>query len=479
MPAEQIAWLTATQLVDAYRAGHLSPVEVTRTLLERIAQLNPSLNAYCLIDEPAALTCARASEARWRAGTPIGALDGVPVSIKDLLLTRGWPTLRGSLTVDRAGPWAEDAPATARLREAGAVLLGKTATPEFGWRGSTDSPVTGITRNPWRLDVTPGGSSGGAAAAVTAGLGPLAVGTDGGGSVRIPAAFTGSVGLKAHFGRVPAYPASPMGTVSHVGPHSRTVADCALMLGVIARPDTRDWTSLPPTDHDWTIDAAAGAREGGIRGLRIALSPRLGYVRYLDPRIEQALEGAAKVFESLGAHVERVDPDIPDCTEAFRIHWYASARQFLHRLPPERQALLDPGLRDTMAAAQRYTLVDFLDAQALRAEMALRMSRFAQRFDLLLTPGTAVVPFAVGKVMPEPPPEYAGIAPYDWSWWTPYSYPFNLTQQPALVMGSGFTDDGLPMSLQLVAPAHREDLCLRAAAAYESATVWHTRRPPV
>lgn len=479
MPQEEIHWLGATELVDAYRARRLSPVEVTRAILDRIARLNPSLNAFCLVDEAAALADARAAEARWRDGVPAGPLDGVPVSIKDLVYTRGWPTLRGSLTSDPAGPWDFDGPAVARLRETGAVLLGKTTTPEIGWRGSTDSPLTGITRNPWRLDVTPGGSSGGAVAAVAAGLGPLAVGTDGGGSVRIPAAFTGTVGLKAHFGRIPVFPASIMGSVSHVGPQTRTVADCALMLCVLSRPDARDWTALPPIGRDWTEDARDGAREGGLRGLRIAYSPRLGYVRYVDPRVERAVARAAEVLESLGAHVAQADPDIPDSTEAFRIHWFCSARQALHRLPPERFALLDPGLQDSVRAGARYSIADYLDAQALRAELALRMARFAQRFDLLLTPATAVPPFEVGRVMPTPPSEHAGVASYDWSWWTPFSYPFNLSQQPALVMGCGFTDDGLPLALQLVAPAHREDLCLRAAAAYESATDWHRRRPPI
>jgi aspartyl-tRNA(Asn)/glutamyl-tRNA(Gln) amidotransferase subunit A len=476
MQDKDLAYLSAIELLDAYRQRRLSPVEVTRALLSRIDALNPLINAFCLVDHEAALASARASEARWQAGSPSGALDGVPASIKDLILTRGWPTLRGSLTVDPAGPWDEDAPATARLREAGAVLLGKTTTPEFGWRGSTDSPLTGITRNPWRLDTTPGGSSGGACAAIAAGLGALAVGTDGGGSVRMPAAFTGTVGIKPHFGRVPAYPLSPMGTVAHIGPHARTVADCALMLREIARPDDRDWMSLPPTQHDWLDDVRAGAKEGGIRGLRIAYSPRLGYVRHLDSRIEAAVEAAARKFADLGAIVEQVDPPLPDSAHTFRVHWFSSARQFLHRLPPEKFSLLDPGLQATVRDAARFTLVDYLDAQATRGVMGRIMGEFHRNHDLLLTPATAVPPFAVGEVMPPPPPEFAS-APHDWTWWTPYSFPFNLTQQPALVMGCGFTDDGLPLALQLVAPNHREDLCFRAASAYEGATRWGDRRP--
>lgn len=479
MRNEDIAYLSATELVEAYRARSLSPVEVTRVILERIEALQPLLNCFCLLDPESALRSARASEARWRDGEPLGPADGVPATVKDLILARGWPTLRGSLTVDPAGPWDVDAPSTARLRESGAVLLGKTTTPEFGWRGSTDSPLTGITRNPWRTDVTPGGSSGGAVAALAAGLGALALGTDGGGSVRIPAAFTGTVGLKPHFGRVPAYPLSPMGTVAHIGTQTRTVADCALMLRVIAQPDARDSLALPASTHDWGHDVRVGSREHGIRGLRIAFSPRLGYVRYVDPRIEAAVAQAARTFESLGAVVEQVDPPLPDSTHAFRVHWFGSARQLLHRLPPEKFARLDPGLQETVRDAERYTITDYLDAQALRGTMGTAMGIFHQQYDLLLTPATSVPPFEVGKVMPPPPPEAGPDALKDWTWWTPFSYPFNMTQQPALVMGCGFTDDGLPLSLQLVAPAHREDLCLRAAAAYEMATDWHRRRPPV
>ena len=265
--------LTATELLDAYRKRTLSPVEAAEAVLARIKKLNPAFNAFNLVSDKA-LDEARASEARWLAGAPQGLLDGVPVSIKDIILTRGWPTLRGSKTVDPAGPWNDDAPATARLREHGAVILGKTTTPEFGWKGVTDSPLTGITRNPWNKDKTPGGSSGGAAAAVASGMGPLAVGTDGGGSIRIPCSFTGLFGIKASFGRVPAWPLSPFGTVAHVGPMTRSVADAALMLNVIALPDARDWHALPYEPRDWR-----GGLEQGVADLRIAYSPDLGYAK--------------------------------------------------------------------------------------------------------------------------------------------------------------------------------------------------------
>jgi aspartyl-tRNA(Asn)/glutamyl-tRNA(Gln) amidotransferase subunit A len=484
MDAEDLAYLSATDLVAAYRDRSLSPVEVTRTVLARIDALNPTLNAFVLVDHESALRDAHASEARWMAGSPAGPLDGVPASIKDLLLARGWPTLRGSKTTDPNQAWDVDAPSTARLREAGAVLLGKTTTPEFGWRGSTDSPLSGITRNPWDLTKTPGGSSGGAVAAIGAGLGALATGTDGGGSIRIPAAFTGTVGIKAHFGRVPAWPLSPMGTVAHVGPQTRTVEDAALMLDVLAQPDHRDWMALPRPEGSFAAALAGDAAGAGrfptgtsLRGLRIAYSPRLGYVPHLDPEIDAAVAAAAKVFAQLGASVEQVDPGITDSAGIFAVHWFSSARNLLYRLPPATLALLDPGLRTSIEFAERYTVGDFLDAQNDRGALAVRMQTFHRSWDLLLTPATAVLPFEVGRVMPEVPPGVTPINGCDWTWWTPYSFPFNLTQQPALVMGCGFSASGLPLALQLVAPNHREDLCLRAALAYERVTPWGAMRP--
>ena len=272
-----------------------------------------------------------------RSGEPVGPLDGVPVSIKDLILTRGWPTLRGSRTVDPNQPWDVDAPVTARLREAGAVLIGKTTTPEFGCKAETNSPLTGITRNPWDPTKTPGGSSGGTAAAVAAGLGPLSVGTDGAGSVRIPAAFCGNFGLKPSFGRVPAYPLSPFGTVSHIGPHTMSVADAALMLNVMQRPDARDWTSLPPTD----ADHLAGL-DDGIAGLRIAYSPTLGYANNVDPEVAAAVDAAVGELAGLGAVVEAVDPGFDDPLEITTGLWFTGAWTLWNQLSAEQQAVTDP-----------------------------------------------------------------------------------------------------------------------------------------
>jgi len=465
----ELAYMPATELVRRYRAKQLSPVEVTQAVLARIHELNPRLNAYCLVDEPGALEAARASEARWAKGAPLSQVDGVPASIKDLILTRGWPTLRGSTTVDPAGPWLEDGPAAARLRENGAVLLGKTCTPEFGWKGVTDSALTGVTRNPWNLQRTPGGSSGGASAQVAAGLGQLAVGTDGGGSIRIPCAFAGISGLKPAFGRVPAWPLSPFGTVAHVGPMARSVADCALMLNVLAQPDARDWTALPYVGTDWTRELGAG-----IKGLRIAYSPRLGYVRHVDAEVEARVADAAKVLADLGAVVERVDPGFVDCREIFWVHWTSGAYNLLRNMPKEKFALLDPGLQQAYASGSKHTLAQYFDAVNARGALGEHMKRFHQTYDLLLTPATAIPAFATGVVAPERP-----AGEQDWTWWTPFSFPFNLTQQPAISVPCGFSKDGLPIGLQLVGPMQREDMVLRAAHAYQQVSDFHLRRPPL
>src|SRR3982751_3339542 len=322
---QDLCGLSATALLDGYRKHELSPVEVTRAVLARIEKLNPVLNAFNLISDHA-LEDAKASEARWMSGQTKGLLDGVPVSIKDIILPRGWPTLRGSKTVDPKGPWNEDAPATARLREHGAVLIGKTTTPEFGWKGVTDSPLTGITRNPWNPNKTPGGSSGGAAAALAAGMGALAVGTDGGGSIRIPCSFTGLFGIKPSFGRVPAWPLSPFGTVAHVGPITRTVGDAALMLNVLSLPDARDWHALPYEPRDWRMGL-----EHGVRDVRIAWSPNLGYAK-VDPEVLSIVEKSIGVFKNLGAKVEEKHPGFDHPEAIFRAHWFSGAAFMLKNM---------------------------------------------------------------------------------------------------------------------------------------------------
>ncbi|HTQ77622.1 MAG TPA: amidase [Burkholderiales bacterium] len=449
--------LSATELLALYRCRKLSPVEAARAVLSRIEKLNPLLNAFCVVDADAAIREARKSEQRWRKGEPNGLLDGVPVSIKDLLLTRGWPTLRGSRAIDPKGPWRDDAPCVARLREHGAVLLGKTTTPEFGWKGVTDSPLTGVTRNPWNPKMTPGGSSGGGAAAVAAGMGPLTVGTDGGGSIRIPCGFTGLFGHKPSFGRVPAWPLSPMGTVAHVGPMTRSVADAALMMNVLTLPDARDWHQLPADGRDYRIGL-----EDGVRGLRVAFSEDLGYAK-VDAEVLRLVKAAVRTFSDLGARVEAQDPGFDDQLALFARHWFPGAAAIVRGIAPAKRRLMDPGLLETARQGEKVSLRQYMDAIQQRGALGLRMNAFHEKYDLLLTPTLPLPAFAAGREVSNLLKEKR------WTDWTPFTYPFNLTQQPAATVPCGLTKKGLPVGLHIVGPRYADALVLRAARAFESA----------
>ncbi|MEO9328050.1 MULTISPECIES: amidase [Gordonia] len=456
--------LSATELADAYRSGELTPETVAAELLDAIDEVDPSINAFCLLDRDTTIAQARESGERFRAGAPLGPLDGVPVSIKDLLLTKGWPTLRGSLMIrpDQM-EWDTDAPAVARLREAGAVLLGKVTTPEFGWKGVTDSPRTGVTRNPWNTERTSGGSSGGSAAAVAAGLGPLSVGTDGGGSIRIPAAYCGIVGLKPTLGRVPMYPPSPFAPVAHVGPMTRTVADCAVLLDVLSGPDPRDWSALPPPAQT-AVEAIADVHD--LSGLRIGYSTDLGFGTN-DAGVQANTDRAVSVLEQLGATVEKVDLGWDDPVWAYHVIWFAGADVVVRALGDGAEDKVDPLLLEALERHRDFTASDFVGATALRMEMGTQMGLFHREFDILVTPAMPTVAFEAGRTVPE------GSASPDWTSWTPYTYPFNLTGQPAITVPSGLVD-GLPTGVQFVGARHRDIIVLRVAAAYEAAAGFAT-----
>jgi aspartyl-tRNA(Asn)/glutamyl-tRNA(Gln) amidotransferase subunit A len=449
---------TATELVAGFGERAVSPVEATEAVLARIAARDGELNAFCLVDADGALEQARRSQRRWWAGEPAGPVDGVPTSIKDLFLTRGWPTLRGSRTIDPDQEWSEDAPAVARLREAGAVLIGKTTTPELGWKGVTDGPLTGVTRNPWDPTRTSGGSSGGSAAAVAAGMGPLATGTDGGGSIRIPAGFCGIVGFKPTYGRVPLYPPSPFGTLSHAGPMTRTVDDAALMLDVLSRPDARDWSALAPGAGSFRDHLGAG-----VGGLRIAFSPDLGYVD-VDSEVAAGVDAAVEVLARLGADVTQVDPGFADPVQAYHVLWFSGAAKSLERLPADRWSELDPGLREAAEEGRKLSALDYLEATGQRMALGSAMGRFHERFDLLVTPTLPIPAFTAGLEVPP------GWPAPRWTSWTPFSYPFNLTQQPAVSVPCGRTAGGLPIGLQIVGPRHADVRVLATAKAYQDAT---------
>ncbi|MFC8388771.1 amidase [Streptomyces sp. NPDC057238] len=451
----ELTELTAVRLLDGYREGEFSPVEVVRAALERAEEIQPEVNAFVRLLAEEALEQARASEERWRRGEPCGLLDGVPVTVKDILLLRGAPTLKGSRTIDpAAGRWDEDAPSVARLREHGAVFLGKTTTPEFGWKGVTDSPLSGVTRNPHDPTRTAGGSSGGAAAAVALGAGPLALGTDGGGSVRIPAAFCGIFALKPTYGRVPLYPASAFGTLAHVGPMTRDAADAALLMDVIGGPDSRDWSALGPASGSFSEGLA-----GGVRGLRVAYSPSLGGQVAVRPEVAAAVRRAVERLAGLGAYVEETDPDLTDPVEAFHTLWFAGAARVAQHLSREQREQLDPGLREICGAGARYSALEYLAAVDVRMGLGRRMGRFHDRYDLLVTPTVPITAFEAGAEVPK------GSGHRRWTGWTPFTYPFNMTQQPAATVPVGVDGDGLPIGLQIVAARHRDDLVLRGAHA--------------
>ncbi len=457
--------LSAHELALAYRNRSLSPVEATRAIFERMDAVNPLINAFCFEDREQTMRDALASEARWLSDTARSPLEGVPISIKDLILTKGWPTLRGSRTIDPTQAWLDDAPAVARVREAGMVMIGKTCTPEFGIKGTTDNTLTGVTRNPWNPTLTSGGSSGGSAAAVAAGLGPLSIGTDGAGSVRIPAAFTGGFGLKPSFGRVPAWPLSPFGTVAHLGPHSRTVRDAALLLNEIARPDVRDWTSLPYSACDYTASFERDPAEL-LRGLRIAFSPTLGYVNNVDEQVAVSVRRAVTAFAEAGAIVEEIDPGFDNPLEITTKLWFVGSATLYNGLSETQKALVDPALAWQAEQGNRLTVPELQTLTKRRGELGIHMRRFHERFDLLVTPGVSIPAFAAKS------PSEHELSIEAFLGWTPFSYPFNLTQQPACVCPCGFDREGLPLSVQIVGAMHADALVLRAAHAFEQMRPW-------
>ncbi len=466
-----LARWSAADLVAGYRSGALSPVDATEAALDAISTHDALVNAFVLVDAQGARSAARESERRWRSGQALGPADGVPTSVKDVFLTAGWPTLRGTHLIDDAGPWPDDAPAVARMREAGAVLLGKTTTPELAWKGVTDSVRHGVTGNPWGAALTAGGSSGGSATAVGLGMGAWSVGTDGGGSVRIPASFTGTVAFKPTYGLVPLWPASPFGTLSHAGPMTRCVHDCARLLDVLSGFDPRDWSAMPTRSGSFE----AGLRNG-VTGLRVAFSATLGFGSN-DDEVETLVRTAVAELAAAGADVDEVDPGFEDPVEAFQVLWFAGAakavEQYARVVEPDALELGDPGLRQVVASAAAFTASDYLDATGVRMDLGTRMGRFHQDHDLLVTPTMPIAAFPAGQAAPDGWPSQL------WTSWTPYTYPFNMTQQPALSVPCGFTGAGLPAGLQIVGPRHGDTLVLRAGQAYEQRTTWSESVPRV
>jgi aspartyl-tRNA(Asn)/glutamyl-tRNA(Gln) amidotransferase subunit A len=466
MHADDLCFLPAFELAARIRQRDVSPVEVTRAVLERADRLDPHLNAFCTRMDEEALAEAQRAEVAVARGDVLGPLHGVPVSIKDNIYIKGCRTTFGSKLLEN-DVTAVDAPLVERLRAAGAILIGRTNSPEFGWKGVTDNRVFGITRNPWNLELTPGGSSGGASAAVASGIGPIGIGTDGGGSLRIPASFCGLVGHKPSYGRVPTWPGVSIGALRHPGGITRTVTDSALLLNVISGPDERDAGSLPADDVDYVAEL-----DRGIDGVRIAFSPNLGYSTVHHDVAKHVALGA-EAFSETGASIERVDLDWPDPYECWKVFFYGAAAARLGRELDQRGDLLDPGLRLAVEEAVQLTGLESSAALVARDEFWQRVRVLFESFDLLITPTLAVPPFPVGQDNAPPLTD----EPQGELQWTQFTYPFNLTGQPAVSLPCGWTDEGLPIGMQIIGRRFDDALVLRAARAFEIARPWHDRRP--
>ena len=458
----EIFKLSAHELSDAYNNKTLSPVEVTKSIIDRINSIDKDINAFVFIDEEKALEQARGSENRWFSNTEKSPIDGVPTAIKDLLYTKGWATLRGSKTINPNNEWNDDAPVTARLKEAGAVLIGKTTTPEFGHRGTTQSPLTGITRNPWNLKCTSGGSSGGSSSSVASGMGPLAIGTDGGGSVRIPCSFTGLFGIKPTFGKIPAWPLSPFGTIANLGPMTRTVKDGAMLFAQISKPDWRDWHADSSMNSDFLNRLGEG-----IKGKKIAYCKDFG-MSYLweknriEKDVENNVKNATKVLEDLGANVEEINITwASDPKKAFHVLWTSGAAFLSKDFTTEEKNLLDPIFRKFCELGSKNSLFTRLEAESSRGTNGAVINEIFQKYDLIVGPTMPTVAFKAEDLVPEG----WGDDEFDW---TPFTYPFNMTCHPAATLNCGFSN-GLPIGFQIIAKKDYDVDTFICAAALEKA----------
>ncbi len=460
-----LCFMSATEMIDRFRRLELSPVEVAAAVLQQIETYDGKLNAFVTVTHELAIRQAEAAEAAYKRGDT-RPLEGVPLSIKDLTPTKGIRTTRGSL-LDPDWIPDYDPPVVQRLYEAGAVMLGKSNTPEVGWKGETTNLVTGSSHNPWKHGKTPGGSSGGGAAAVAAGMGPLAQGSDGAGSIRIPCGFSGIFGFKPSFGLVPQYPASVLGDVSHMGPMTRTVADAALMLTVMAGADASDrWSFSSGIDYSSALDPSQ------MTGLRVAWSPDLGYAA-VDPEVVELAFQATSAFREAGTTVIEATPDLPDPWDIIDPIW-ACGMAAMHKenLDLVRE-LIDPGRLEVIESASRFSSIDLANALIRRSAYYDGLRKFFDNFDLLLTPTLPCPAFDVGLAHPG---EIAG-RPTTYLSWTAFTYPFNLTGSPAATVPAGFTRHGLPIGLQIVGRRHEDALVLSAAAAFEQRRPWADRRP--
>ncbi|MEI2384777.1 amidase [Breoghania sp. JC706] len=452
--------MSAAELSELFASGEASPVEATRTALDRIERFNPSVNAFAYVVADAALAEAKASEERWRKGEPLSPIDGAPTTIKELTAVKGIPWRRGSI-LGGTEPSTREIEIVERLRAAGATILGTTTSPEFGWKGLTHGPATGNTLNPWHTGRASGGSSGGAAVAAALNMGVLHEGSDGAGSIRIPAAFCGVFGIKPTFGWIPADAPSALFELAHRGPLTRTVEDAALFLNATTGWSPRAlYGHCPSPVPDWRKVVREGA---GVKGMKLAYSRTLGYAE-VDAEVARAVDRAVKRLADMGATIEEVDPGFACPQETLLTLWYAAQAKALAAFNPsdEQKAKMDPGLLKICAEGASYSALDYLAARQARAELTVHMELFFQRYDALVLPTMPLTAFEAGVDFP------GGGEGRDWSDWSPFTYPFNLTGQPATTVPCGFDADGLPIGLQFVGPSFHDARLLSMAAAYQA-----------
>lgn len=464
--SDELCFMPATEMLARYRDRSLSPVEVTTAVLTQIDRVDPAINAYVTVTGDLAMEQARLAEESWQAGIA-GDLLGVPISIKDLTATKGIRTTRGSKLYEN---WIPDFDAifVERVKHAGSIMLGKTNSPEFGWKGETTNLVSGTTRNPWNLQRTAGGSTGGGSAAIAAGMGPLTQGGDGAGSIRIPSSFCGIYGLKPSFALVPAYPPSSIADVAHLGPMTRTVADSALLLNVVAGEDARDrfsWSS--------GLDYLTFCENRSLKGWRIAWSPDLGYAA-IEPEIVAICEQQLQVLRDLGAEVVEAHPKLSDPWQIIDDLWAAAMGSMHIDNLDEVGSQIDPGRKKVVEYGLTVTAAGLTRQQQRRAEYYEAWRQFMEDFDLFVCPTMPCTAFAAGLDFP---PEIAGRA-MTYLGWTAFTYPFNLTGMPAATVPCGFASDGMPVGLQLVGRWHDDGSVIAASAAFEAASPWAENRPP-
>lgn len=450
-----------------YRAGQLNPLDVAESAVAHALEVDGQLNAFALLDRERAMMAARASAQRWQQGSPRSPIDGMPLTVKEAMAVAGWPTRYGSLTMPD-DPATRSAEFVRRLEQAGAVLIGKTRAPEFNWKGVTDSPGFGVTRNPWNPSWTPGGSSGGCAAAVAAGVVRVSIGSDAGGSVRIPAAFTGILGLKPTFGRIPVVPyPSHFSQLAHYGPLAASVADMADVLAVITGPATGDWTSLAGNARPWAPPEAFDQR------WRIGvLAP--DHWEAAHAVVRAGMEQFVGLVAQAGLMVAEVDIDLAPAVAAASMLYRIGCHVATSSIDPVRRALLDPGLVDFMRDVETLTLRDYMDLMRARDVFASQMAALFEQYDLFVLPTLPVLPFEAGREVP-----YGWSGP-DWMSWNPYTPAFNLSQHPALSYPVWPEHAPAPAGIQIVAAPGREDRLLGLASWLEErltirlATLPHT-----